>query len=107
MKIAHLIIAYKDPELTERLIRALTIHSDADCWLHVDIKTDIRLYEHLKKLPRVRLIKKRVAVHWAGFSCVKAMLNSLEEIIQSEIEYDFVNLMSGQDYPIKSPAQIY
>ncbi len=107
MKIAHLIIAYKDPEFTERLVRATTIHNDFDCWLHIDKKTDIRPYEHLKKLPRVRLVKKRVAVHWAGFSCVRAMLNSLDEIIQSEIKYDFVNLMSAQDYPIKTPNQIH
>ncbi len=107
MKVACLIIAYKEPELADRLVKVMAAHNDFDCWIHIDKKTDIKAYEHLQKLPRVRFIKERVSVNWAGFSCVKAMLNSLEEIIKSGIKYDFVNLMSGQDYPIKSPHYIH
>jgi hypothetical protein len=107
MKIAHLILAYKDPELVERLVRTMTSHGDFDCWIHIDKKTDIRAYNRLKSYPRTRFIKNRVLVNWAGFSFVKAMMNSLEEIIHSGIKYDFVNLMSGQDYPIKSTQQIH
>ncbi len=107
MKVAHIIIAYKDPELVERLVKTMTAHEGFDCWVHIDKKADINSFDKLRELPRTRLIKKRVSVQWAGFSFVQAMLNSLEEIFQSGNKYDFVNLMSGQDYPIKSPQHIY
>jgi hypothetical protein len=107
LRVAHLIVAYKDPELVERLVKALTKHEDFDCWIHIDKKTKISDYNRLKKLPRVRFVKKRVTVHWASFSCIKALINSLDEIIESDKQYDFVNLLSGQDYPIKSSQHIH
>jgi hypothetical protein len=107
MKVAHLILAYKDPELVDRLVRVMSSHEHFDCWIHIDLKTDIKSFSKLKDLPRTRFIKNRVSVQWAGFSFVKAMLNSIEEIMHSETGYDFVNLMSGQDYPIKTMQQIY
>ena len=46
-------------------------------------------------------IKKRVIVHWGGYNLVQAILNSIEEIIQSNNKPDLVILLSGMDYPIK------
>ncbi|WP_239515609.1 hypothetical protein, partial [Stenotrophomonas maltophilia] len=33
---------------------------------------------------------------------MQAIFNSLQEILNSARSYDFISLMSGQDYPIKS-----
>lgn len=58
MKVACLIIAYKEPELADRLVKVMAAHNDFDCWIHIDKKTDIKAYEHLQKLPRHGLLKK-------------------------------------------------
>ena len=101
MKVANIFIVYKDPEQVERVVKTMSSHPDFDCWIHLDKKVNLADYAGLLDIPRVRFVKNRVSVKWAGFSFVQSMLVSLEEIFESGIKYDFVNLMSGQDFPIK------
>ena len=105
MRIAHLIVTYTDPVQTERMIRRMQ-HPDFDFYIHLDAKFPISSHEYLTQMPNVFLIKDRIDVHWAGFSTIQAILNSGKEILDSGKKYDFVSLMSGQDYPIQSPEQI-
>lgn len=106
MRIAHLILAHKNPPQLERLIRTLH-HEDADVYIHLDGKVDDRTFVYLARQERVYLIKNRVRVFWGGYSIVKAIVNSMEEILQTGAPYDFINLMSAQDYPIKSADYIH
>jgi hypothetical protein len=87
MKVAHLILTYTSPQLTERLIKAIA-HPQFDFYIHVDKKFSIDPYLYLKKYDNVYSIK-------ATFKCIK-------EIVSSNIKYDYINFLSGQDYPIKS-----
>ncbi|HLI92761.1 MAG TPA: beta-1,6-N-acetylglucosaminyltransferase [Puia sp.] len=106
MKTAHLILAYKNPYQVRRLARVLTACPEFDCWVHIDKKVDIELFAPFLHLPRVRFIRNRVPVNWGGYSCLEAAFNGLREIIESKEDYDFVNLLSGQDYPIKPVDEI-
>lgn len=101
MKIAHLILTYTDPELTERLIQSLT-HPQFDFYIHVDKKFSIEPYLYLKQYPNVYFIKDREDVRWAGYNTIKATFKCIKEIVASGTEYEYINFMSGQDYPIKS-----
>ena len=76
-------------------------------YVHVDKKTDIRPYLYLASLPNVYLIRNRVKVVWGGYATVVATLESVREILQSGRSYDYIHLMSGQDYPIRPAAEIY
>src|SRR5882724_3759020 len=105
MKMAHLIMAYKYPHMIERMIRAMR-HPGFTFYIHLDKKTDAKEFEYLANLPNVFFIKKRVYVRWAAFSFSEAIWSSVEEILSSDA-YDFINLMSGQDYPIKPPENIF
>ncbi len=105
MRVAHLIVTYTDPIQTERMIRRMQ-HPDFDFYIHLDAKFPIESHLFLTQMPNVFLIKDRIDVHWAGFSTIQAILNSGKEILDSGKKYDFVSLMSGQDYPIKTPAEI-
>lgn len=105
MRIAHLIVTYTDPVQTERMIRRMQ-HPDFDFYIHLDAKFPISSHEYLTQMPNVFLIKDRIDVHWAGFSTIQAILNSGKEILDSGKKYDFVSLMSGQDYPIKTPEEM-
>ncbi len=106
MKIAHLILAHTAPGQLHRMIMRLQ-HSSAYFFIHIDKKSDIRPFEHLEEIPNVRLVAKRVTVNWGGYSQVQATLNSCEEILGTGIAFDYINLMSGMDYPIKSTSYIH
>lgn len=99
-------MAYKDPAQIERLVKKMS-HPDFDFYIHVDSKFDQAPFEYLKEIPRVCFIKRRNKVRWAGFSFTQSVLNSVEEILENGKQYDFINSMSGQDYPIKSLQYFY
>ncbi|SDJ56572.1 Core-2/I-Branching enzyme [Pedobacter sp. ok626] len=106
MKIAHLIMAYKNPDQIERMIRAMD-HPDFYFFVHLDLKINYKSFEHLSKIDRVIFIENRVLCNWGGFSFVKAIFSSLSEILNRHKDFDFFNLMSGQDYPIKPINDIH
>lgn len=106
MKIAHLIMAYKNSGQVERMIKAMD-HPNFHFYIHLDLKIDIKEFEYLKQIERVTFISNRVLCNWGGFSFVRAIISSLSEILQKNEAYDFINLMSGQDYLIKPAEDLY
>lgn len=106
MKIAHLILCHAYPGQLKRLVGKLA-HEDAHFYIHVDRKAGIDPFLPVGNEPGVFFIERRVKVKWAGYSQVQAILNSLEEILASGTEYDYINVLSGQDYPIKSTSEIH
>jgi len=105
MRVAHLILTYTNPHQTERMIKSM-MHADFDFYIHVDKKYDINPHLFLKDLPNVYFINDRVNVKWAGFDTVIATFKCIKEIVASDIEYSFINFLSGQDYPLKSANQL-
>lgn len=106
MRMAHIILVYKDPPQIERLIRKLS-HPDFDFYIHVDAKFDLKPFEYLGQMERVYFTRNRLKVRWAGFSFTKAVFNCMEEALESGRGYDFINCMSGQDYPLVSTQQFH
>lgn len=105
MKIAHLILIHENPCQLNRLIQRLA-HSDADFYVHLDFKTEISPFLSLQS-KHVKFVANRVEVYWGAYSIVQATVNGLEEILKTGNNYDYINLMSGQDYPIKSTKDIH
>lgn len=103
---AHIIMAYKEPRQIERLLQTMS-HPQFDFYIHLDTKFDIRPFEYLTKINRVYLIKSRVKVAWGGYSFIEGVLNSIREILATGIKYDYINTLSGQDYPIKPVESFY
>jgi hypothetical protein len=106
MKLAHLILAHNHPAQLERLIKRLA-HPDADVYIHLDKKTPMQQFEYLQQLPNVFFVQARVKVYWGSYNIVQATLNAFKEIFQSGKTYEFVNLLSGQDYPLTSAVNIH
>ena len=100
MRLAHLILAHNRPKQLERLLNRL-LYPDNDIYVHLDKKTDIAPFEYLKNIPNVFFITSRVSVYWGSYSIVEATINSFKEIVDTGIDYKFINLLSGQDYPIQ------
>jgi len=106
MKIANIVVFHMNPMSIGRLLKAVN-HPAFDNYLHLDKKVSIDPYLHLSQLPQTYFVTKRVPVRWAGYSQVEAFISGMDEIIKRGIKYDFVNLLSGQDYPVKPPELIY
>jgi len=101
-RVAHLILTHKNPDQLVKLVTALN-HPRMDCYIHVDAKTQIRPFElQLNGLPNVHFIKSRVSIYWAGYGTIQATLNGIQEILSQRQSYDYIHVMSGQDFPIKS-----
>lgn len=99
-------MAHKAPEQIERLVLAMA-HEDFDFYIHLDAKADRREFEFLEEIPGVQLTSKRFFVRWASYRFTEAILECTREILATGIAYDFINLLSAQDYPIKPVEQIY
>lgn len=106
MKLAHLILAHNQPAQLERLIKRLA-HPDADIYIHLDKKTPMSQFEHLGRLPNVFFVANRVKVYWGSYNIVEATLNGFRAVLRSGKAYQFINLLSGQDYPLTSAANIH
>lgn len=107
MHIAYLILAHTNPSQLNRLVNK--IHTEeTSIFIHLDkkVKHTHDYYKIANERDKIYFIKKRIPIHWGAFSMIQATLNSLQEIINTDVSYDYINLLSGQDYPIKNNTLI-
>lgn len=105
MRLAHLILAYDNPIQLERLVMRL-ITNQSDVYIHLDAKTAIAPFKHLAALKNVFFIQRRTNIQWGSYSMVEAELRSFKQILQTNIQYSHINLISGQDYPLRDIYEI-
>jgi len=106
MKLAHLLLVHKNPSQVKRLIIRLA-HKDSDIFIHLDKKCNPADYQHIKNLKNVYFVRNRVKVNWGGYSTLQAAVNGFEEILDNGVAYSHINLLSGQDYPLKDTDHIH
>ena len=108
MKIVYIISAYKLPDQLVRLVRVLNSDSTS-FYIHVDKKTPKEIFERMKKplksIPNVHFLKRHLC-NWGDFGHVRATLKGISKIFEEGSDFDYVVLLTGQDYPIKSNRQI-
>jgi hypothetical protein len=106
-RIAYVISAYKLPSQLVRLVRRLAAPG-ASFAIHVDRKSPRRVFDEMvagtHDLP-VAFVPRHVS-HWGGFGHVRATLAGLEHLRREQIPFDYVVLLTGQDYPLRHPAGI-
>ncbi len=107
MKIAFVILAYKNPEQISALVKSLT-HQDHYFFIHIDkTKDDIPFKQALEKNAGSNIIfVKRYTSYWGSYLCVKAMLEALGNALLHEMNFDYFIHLSGQDYPVNSVTGI-
>lgn len=108
MKITYLILAHRYPEQLYRLVDRLN-DQGVNFLIHIDKKVDDKTYSQienrLESLGNVFFIE-RYKCYWAGFGIAQATYQGLKESLERNIQFDYLCLMSGQDYPIKTNAYI-
>jgi hypothetical protein len=105
MRVAFLILAHKTPKQLERLILAMD-HPAFDYYIHIDKKATAEPFAYLSKMDRVFLLQDTIKVFWGRYSLVQATLNGIAEIL-TRGAYDYIHVMSAQDFPIKPAGYIY
>jgi hypothetical protein len=108
MLIAYLILAHTNPEQLGRLIRKLQTENTR-VFVHLDAKAANRqLYcDAVQSAGNAAFVYPQTDVRWGAYSVVQAILNGLGVIAGSELDFDYIVLMSGQDYPIKNNRYIH
>jgi hypothetical protein len=104
-KIAYLVFAYKNPQLLKRAINTLSTEHCA-FFVHIDQKTDIGQFSCIRG-DNVFFTNKRVVVHWAEFSGVDAVLLLIRQALSRPERYDYLVLLSGSEYPLRSGRYIH
>ena len=106
-RIAYIVSAYKLPAQLERLLRRLEAPGVSFA-VHVDRKTRRSTWDEMVSrchgldvtwLPRHRS-------QWGGFGHVRATLKGIDHVVESGAPFDYAVLLTGQDYPLRSPAEI-
>lgn len=100
MRIAYLILTHKLPSQL-RILIDLCQHPEADFYIHLDKKVNLKAFSDLLTEENIFFIQKRVRCRWGTYSLVQATINGLKEI-QSKGGYDYINFISGQDLPLVS-----
>ncbi len=108
MTIAYLILAHAHPAQVIRCIEALRAQGTTFS-LHVDARASDEVMGPLRVYAGRRedvLFAARQPCYWGTYALVQATLLCVQALLESGRDFDYAVLLSGQDYPIKSPAAI-
>ena len=106
---AYAVLAHDD---RQNLLTLLELIDDPrnDIFLLIDKKAPRQLEEDLEvKSSRLTILpsKDRIDVRWGGISMVEAELKLYEYIVETQIPYKYIHLISGKDLPIKNQDEIH
>jgi hypothetical protein len=108
LKLAYLIRAHHRPSQLARLVRRLD-HDDVSFYIHVSARTSEETYDamrtQLRDAANVHWLP-RVKTYYGGFSLVQSVFVGMDRIARLNPPPDHTILLSGQDYPLKSPPEL-
>lgn len=105
MKQAILINTHKDIDKLKELIDFFD--DDFSFYIHIDRKVQLteKEIEQLKNTQSVKFISRKYSINWGGRNFTKSILLLSKEVIKDK-DIEYIHLISGQDYPIKTPKEI-
>ena len=105
MRIAYIILCHKNPNQINHLVNEL-ITKNSDVFLHIDLKSNIK--DEIIKNKNVHILPKEesFSIAWGSVNMIKATLNLIKSAKKQDKNYDYICLLSGQDFPIVSQQDI-
>lgn len=104
MTVAYIISAYKLPHQLIRLVSRLQ-HPERSFYIHIDANAPPDVFAEAARAlaahANVHLLDRH-ACAWGDFGHVRATLKGLDALAASAQDAEYVVLLTGQDYPIKS-----
>jgi len=108
VRIAYVILAHQLPEQLVRLVRRLD-SPGALFLVHINRRSDDAIYRvaraGLAELDNVVFLRRH-KLYWGAFGHVRATIEGLDELYRRSAQFDYVALLTGQDYPIKPASAI-
>ena len=106
-RIAYVVSAYKLPGAA-RPARAAAAAPGVTFVVHVDRKTRLPVCDEMVRGARGLDVDLAAAPRsqWGGFGHVRATLKGLDHVVANGVSFDYAMLLTGQDYPLRSPAEI-
>lgn len=108
IKLAYFILCHKAPEQVIRLIKRLR-DAGTVFVVHVDKRARSEVYDALKECfagqPDV-IFSERHPCYWGRIGIVRGTISCIRKAVQLNVPFDYAFLLSGEDYPIKTNAQI-
>ena len=101
VKIAYIVLCHKNPDQINELIIQL-LKNDADVYIHVDLKSNIANEIMNNENVYILSSNESYSVNWGGNDMILATLSLIRHVKNTNKEYDYIWLLSGQDYPIVS-----
>ena len=105
MKQAILITAYKNINHLKKI--ANCFDDNFSIYIHIDKKSRLsdKEIDELKKIKNVIFVSRYFKTNWGGMNHLNSILLLLKEAIKSK-EIEYFHLISGHDFPIKSPEKM-
>ena len=110
MKIAFMMLCHKNSNQINRFLKKLK-RFDCEIFIHVDMK-NVRLKESIMQSNNVHILLEQDSfdIKWGGMEMVLATLSLLKNVEKyskdNNVKFDYVWLLSGQDYIIQNPQII-
>lgn len=107
MHLNYLILAHNNLAQLDILINTLE-NDKTSFFIHIDKNVPAAKIKEFNfyKNSRVKIVKNRIAVSWAGFSMIQATVLLMKEAAAGKKKGYYV-LLSGQDMPVKPNENIY
>ena len=106
MRVAFLILNHREPAQLLRLIKTLRLElPDAPIVVHNDKFRAHLDASALHSVGNAYLLTSETPIVWGDFSVVEVCWRSMEWILE-HLEFDWLALLSAQDYPIKPLARL-
>ncbi|WP_262249582.1 beta-1,6-N-acetylglucosaminyltransferase [Parapedobacter soli] len=106
-RIAHLVLGYRYPTQLKRLINHLR-HPNTTIFIHIDSKSPLKDFDSLiGNRENIRFLSARRDVIWGGYSMVQTTIDAFHEIIANHEDFDFINLLSESDYPLRNATTVH
>jgi Core-2/I-Branching enzyme len=106
MRIAYIISAYRLPQQLIRLVERLQF-PNRHFYIHIDRRSPPRVHDDVKRslgaYGNVHFLPSHDC-HWGDWGHVEATLKGLRHLAACGIDFDYVQLLTGQCYPIKTNA---
>ncbi|XP_065100356.1 beta-1,3-galactosyl-O-glycosyl-glycoprotein beta-1,6-N-acetylglucosaminyltransferase 4-like [Paramisgurnus dabryanus] len=107
--LAYSLVVHQNADLVERLLNAVYMPQNVYC-IHYDLKSSYDFISAMQGLarciPNVFIASKLERVQYASFSRLKADLNCLSDLLESEVKWKYVINLCGQDFPLRTNAEL-
>lgn len=107
--LAYSLVVHKNAPMVERILHATYAPHNIYC-IHYDQKSSPAFIQAIKNLahctPNVFIASRLESVEYAHISRLNADLNCLSDLLLSEVKWEYVINLCGQDFPLKSNYEL-